>query len=127
MNVQIYASRNELAPAAANYFVARSVEHEDRFTVAISGGSTPKLMYELLADEFRNQVPWGNVHFFWSDERHVPPDHPESNYRMAYQAMLSRVPLLEGNVHRMNGEMASAQEAADQYEERVLGFTASNN
>ena len=131
MNLQILPSRDELARVAAKYFVARSVDtvaRNGRFTVALSGGSTPKTLYELLADAdgpFREHIPWERVQFFWSDERHVPPDHTESNYRMAYEAMLSHVPVLEGNVHRVMSERPSAQEAADEYEERIVAVTQS--
>ena len=91
-------------------------------TVALSGGSTPKLLYQLLADPnepFREQVPWPRIHFFWSDERHVPPDHPESNYRMANEAMLAHVPVAKDNVHRVMSENPNAAEAAEQYEKAV--------
>src|SRR5215204_3286039 len=94
----------DVALSAAEYFVAQSVEavrQRDSFTVALSGGSTPKSLYKLLVDpgnSFRDRVPWARIHFFWSDERHVPPDHPDSNYRIANDVMLSRVPVLESNV-----------------------------
>src|SRR5689334_14749970 len=85
MDVQIFPNTVELARGAAEYFVARSPK-----TVALSGGSTPKLLFQMLASEpFRARVAWDQIHFFWSDERHVPPDHPESNYRMANEALLS--------------------------------------
>ena len=118
--IQIFANAQELARAAAEYFVARSAEavaQKGLFTVALSGGSTPKLLYEQLVDE---QVPWSKTHFFWSDERHVPPDHPDSNYRLAREALLSRVPVTESNVHRMHGENPDAAEAANEYEQTLL-------
>jgi len=118
--IEIFANANELARGAAEYFVARSGEAVARkgiFTVALSGGSTPKLLYELLVDA---QVQWTKTHFFWSDERHVPPDHPDSNYRMAYEALLSKVPVPEGNIHRMHGEKPDAAEAAGEYEQTLL-------
>lgn len=121
--IEIFANAQELARGAAEYFVARSVEAVARkgfFTVALSGGSTPKALYQLLAESFHDQVPWSKTHFFWSDERHVPPDHPDSNYRMTYEAMLSRVPVPEGNVHRIHGENADAAEAANEYEQTLL-------
>lgn len=117
MKVEILATPKDLARAAAELFVERDVS-----TVALSGGSTPKLLYQLLADPnepFREQVPWSRIQFFWSDERHVPPDHPESNYRMANEAMLAHVPVLKDNVHRIMSENPNAAEAAEQYEEVV--------
>ena len=124
--IEVYANSQELARGAAEYFVARSSEagaQKGFFTVALSGGSTPKVLYQLLADEnepFRAQVPWAKIHFFWSDERHVPPDHPDSNYRMAYEAMLSRVPVPESSIHRVHSENPNADEAARQYEQTLL-------
>ena len=122
MNLQILATPEDLARAAAQLFVARSSEavaQRGVSTIALSGGSTPKLLYQLLADpneSFREQVPWPRIHFFWTDERHVPPDHPESNYRMANEAMLAHVPVTSDNVHRVMSENPNAAEAAEQYE-----------
>jgi 6-phosphogluconolactonase len=118
--IEIFSSAQELARGAAEYFVARSGEAVDRkgsFTVALSGGSTPKALYQLLVDL---DVPWSKTHFFWSDERHVPPDHPDSNYRMAHEAMLSRVPVPESNIHRVHGENPDAAAAANEYEQILL-------
>ena len=123
--VQTFSTAEELARGAAERFVAVSqaaVDQRGFFTVALSGGSTPKTLYELLADRnegFRVRVPWSKTHFFWSDERHVGPDHPDNNYRMAHEAMLSRVPVDEKNVHRVLSENPNAQEAADDYERRL--------
>ncbi|HEY0365393.1 MAG TPA: 6-phosphogluconolactonase [Pyrinomonadaceae bacterium] len=114
----IFADPKELALAAAEYFVARRPK-----TVALSGGSTPKLLYEILADQFREQVSWPDIHFFWSDERHVPPDHPESNYRMANEALLSRVPVSADNVHRIHSENPNAEDAASEYEHTIVQVT----
>lgn len=122
MDLEILATPDDLARAAAELFVAKSSEavaQRGFFTIALSGGSTPKLLYELLANPnqpFREQVPWTMIHFYWSDERHVPPDHPESNYRMAYDNLLSRVPVSKAKVHRILSENPDAAEAAQQYE-----------
>ena len=96
------------------------------FTVALSGGSTPKALYQLLADAdepFHAQVSWSRTHFFWSDERHVPPDHPDSNYRMAHEGMLSHVPVPQSNIHRVHSENPNAAEAASEYEQTLLQLT----
>ena len=117
MNLEILATPDDLARAAAQLFVERAVS-----TVALSGGSTPKLLYRFLADPsepFREQVPWSRIHFFWTDERHVSPEHPESNYRMANEAMLAHVPVTKDHVHRVMSENPNAAEAAEQYEELV--------
>lgn len=118
--IEIFANAQELARGAAEYFVTRSGEAVARkgfFTVALSGGSTPRALYQLLVDL---DVPWSKTHFFWSDERHVPSDHPDSNYRMAYEAMLARVPVPESNIHRVHGENPDAAEAANEYEQTLL-------
>lgn len=129
MNIEIVSGPGELARAAARLFVTHSVAavaQRRLFTVALSGGSTPKSLYELLAnpnEPFRDQIPWARAHFFWSDERHVPPDHPDSNYRMANEALLSRVPVSPSNVHRVQSENPGAADAAREYEEVLLNFT----
>ncbi len=116
--VEIFDSSVELAQAAAEYFVAQGPE-----TVALSGGSTPKLMFQVLADQFRYDVSWSNVHFFWSDERHVPPDDAESNYRMANEALLSHVPVSANNVHRIRSENPDAAAVASEYEQTIIAVT----
>src|ERR1044071_2645127 len=119
--MRVLSSPKELARAAAEHFVARSPR-----TVALSGGSTPKLLFELLADPnepFRDQIPWSNIHFFWSDERHVPPAHPDSNYRMAKEAMLAHVPVPQHNIHRVPSENPNATEAATEYEQTLIEIT----
>ena len=127
--MRVFSSPKDLARAVAEHFVTRSreaVEQRGSFTVALSGGSTPKLLFELLADAnepFRDQIAWPNIQFFWSDERHVPPDHPESNYRMANDAMLSRVPVAKNNVHRVPSENPNASEAASEYEQTIIETT----
>ena len=114
----IFADPKELARGAAEYFVARRPK-----TVALSGGSTPKLMYQMLADQFRDEVQWSNTHFFWSDERHVPPDHADCNYRMANEALLAHVPVPVENIHRIHGENPSAADAASDYEQTIIEVT----
>ncbi len=111
---------------AAGWFVrlaAEAVAGRGRFSVALSGGSTPRGLYALLAGEpYRSQVPWSQVHVFWGDERHVPPDHPDSNYRLARQTLLDRVPIPPGNVHRIPAERPDPQAAAAEYERTLRTF-----
>jgi 6-phosphogluconolactonase len=119
--VFVYPDPAEVARGAARQFVDyawQSIAKEGQFKVALSGGNTPRTMFELLAsDEFRGQVDWAKVHFFWSDERAVPPTDPESNYGMARRELLIRVPIPEGNVHRMEAEKPNIGRAAHEYEE----------
>jgi 6-phosphogluconolactonase len=124
MKLEILDTTNDLATAAAEHFV--ELAKRESFTVALSGGSTPKLLYQTLADPnqpFREQVAWSNIHLFWSDERHVPPDHPDSNYRMAHEALLTRVPVSLANVHRIPSENPNAAEAAAAYEQTLRQVT----
>jgi 6-phosphogluconolactonase len=106
--VLIFDDAESLARAAATRFVelaAACLDERGRFSVALSGGSTPRRIYELLAgEEFAPRVAWSKVHVFFGDERCVPPDNAESNYRMARETLLSRVGVAPENVHRMIGE-----------------------
>jgi 6-phosphogluconolactonase len=93
------------------------IDHGGRFSVALSGGHTPKVMFELLAGEpYRSQVIWENVEIFFGDERCVPPDSDQSNYRMAHEALLRNVPIPGDNIYRIRGEI-DPQEAAREYGE----------
>src|SRR5918993_4827387 len=97
----------------------QSVEASGRFTVALSGGSTPKHLYSLLGSpDYKERIPWNNVHLFWGDERCVPPDHPESNFRMAQEALLSKIKIPPENIHRMGAEQ-EPQAAAAEYEKEL--------
>ncbi|HWB12256.1 MAG TPA: 6-phosphogluconolactonase [Pirellulales bacterium] len=126
--IEILAGREELSRAAADKFCALAREAIQRhrvFSVALSGGSTPRDFYALLAKSdgpYRGQLEWDRIHFFWGDERHVPPDHADSNFRMANEAMLSVVPVPSGNVHRIPAEMPDADAAAQAYEEELGRF-----
>lgn len=107
--------------AAAEEFSARTeaaVGARGVAFVALSGGSTPRGLNTLLADEaepFRARVSWARLHVFWGDERTVPPDHPDSNYRMAHDTLLGRVPIPPAHVHRIAGEDPDPARAAESY------------
>jgi 6-phosphogluconolactonase len=116
-----------LEQSAAELFVAAAgdaLRARGVFTVVLSGGTTPKGVYSRLAedDALRREVDWQHVLFFWGDERHVPPDHPDSNFRMAYESMLSRLPIDPNNVWRIKGEYDEASKAADEYERDLRGI-----
>ncbi len=109
-----HAAREVLADAAA------AIRARGYFTFVLSGGNTPRRLYEKLASEpLVSQLPWDRTHVFWGDERHVPPDHAESDYRMARESMLSKVPIPAANVHRIEAELADAAEAARRYEATI--------
>jgi 6-phosphogluconolactonase len=105
-------------------YLSTCLEKRDRFTIVLSGGSTPHYLYTLLATEtpFKDNIPWDQVHFFWGDERHVPPDHRESNYRMAQDAIFSRVSIPSANIHRVAGEGPNAIKIASAYEDELRCF-----
>jgi 6-phosphogluconolactonase len=122
--VRIFETSEDLARAAAEECVRlalEAVKARGRFSIALAGGSTPKRLYALLASEsessFRARFPWHETHFFWGDERHVPPDHPDSNYRMAFETMLSKVPVADSRLHRIEGENPDSRKAAQGYEQ----------
>ena len=127
-NIEIFSNPLSLAKHAAQMIATQAhqaVSANNRFTIALSGGSTPKRLYELIADpdaKYRERLPWQRIHFFWSDERPVGPADSESNYRMANEAMLAHVAVPELNVHRIPGEKPNAQEAACAYESQLRSF-----
>ena len=124
VTVQVSSTPAAVAQAAADLFaeaVINAARNRGHARVAISGGSTPKTMFELLADPAQphlNQIPWAQLQLFWVDERCVPPDNDESNYKMTHQAMLAKVPLPASNIHRMEGEL-DPEEAASRYESEI--------
>lgn len=122
LRIEICKDAEDLARHAAGLFVAlagKALGARRRFWVALAGGGTPQRMYELLTeDQYAYQIVWPAVQVFWSDERCVPPEDPRSNYRMAFETMLSKVEIPAVNIHRMRGEDDPAAAAADS--ERVL-------
>jgi 6-phosphogluconolactonase len=124
--IRILDDAQSVASSAADELarLAQSaVDSKGRFTVALSGGSTPKALYSLLAERTAQErspdIPWSKIHLFFGDERHVPPDHPDSNFRMANEAMISKVPIPAENVHRVHSENEDAAAAALQYDETI--------
>jgi 6-phosphogluconolactonase len=122
--VRVLPDNAALSRAAADEILraARAaLQEHGRFTVALSGGSTPRAIFARLAADAaagRTQLPWDKVQVFFGDERHVPPDHPDSNYRMANEALLSKVPIPPANVHRIHAELEAAR-AAVEYEDEL--------
>jgi len=99
-----------------------AVAERGRFTIALSGGSTPRNLYTLIAANASTSLPWAQIFFFWGDERHVPPTDPESNYRMAQETLLSKVPVPAANIFRILGENPDASAAAEAYEQTLRKF-----
>lgn len=125
--IRILTTPQELFAAAAEEVVKstnEAVAARGRFTIALSGGSTPKSLYNLLATNARTVLPWDKMFFFWGDERHVAPTDPESNYRMTDEAMLSKVPVPPGNIFRIPAENPDAAAVAEEYEKRYESFSS---
>ncbi|MBN1967221.1 MAG: 6-phosphogluconolactonase, partial [Anaerolineae bacterium] len=126
--VKTYPDAAALADAAARMIVERAAQAialRERFCIALSGGSTPHATYaRLAAPDLAKEVDWQRFHVFWGDERAVPPDNVESNYRMTHEAWLAHVPIPEENVHRIRGEMPP-EAAAAEYEGELRSFFAS--
>jgi len=114
--LEVLSDAQRLAHAAADRFVSlasAAIAERGCFTVALAGGSTPEPAYALLAEPPRaRDIDWARVDVFWGDERSVPPDHPDSNYRMARRVLLDHVPVPEENVHRIRGELPPEDAAA---------------
>jgi 6-phosphogluconolactonase len=124
-DVRVCADVNELSLRAAEAAVTTindAVRRHGRCSFVLSGGSTPRMFYGLLASEFREQIPWTHVHVFWGDERYVSAEDPDSNYRMARKALLDHVPCPHGNVHPMPTHFPSPDDAARDYERTLRGY-----
>lgn len=121
--IRILKSLEQVSATAAEEIIqcaASAVEKRGVFRIALSGGSTPKTLYtRLSSDDLKKQMPWRSTHFFWSDERTVPPDHPDSNYRMAREAMFKHVDVSESQIHRIHAEVEDPNRAAEEYEKEI--------
>jgi 6-phosphogluconolactonase len=125
VEIRILTTPQELFAAAAEEVIRAAtdaVAQRGRFTIALSGGSTPKSLFNLLATNARTVLPWDRMFFFWGDERHVPPTDPDSNYKMAEETMLSKIPVAAGNVFRIAAENPDAAAAAESYEKTLQKF-----
>lgn len=125
MRIKVFPNLDDLSKAAAEYFIKladKSIRKRGYFSVALSGGSTPKPLYNALGSpDQEGRLDWENIHFFWGDERCVPPDHPNSNYRMVREEMLSNITIPEENIYRVPAEL-EPHVAASSYEETLRGF-----
>ncbi len=117
--IQIFGDTKELAQGAAQYFArcsAEAISSRGLFNVVLSGGNTPKIMFQILrCHPYDSQIDWKNTHIFWGDERDVGPDDPKSNYRMAHNSLLRRIPIPKNNINRILSEYG-AKIAAARYE-----------
>jgi 6-phosphogluconolactonase len=123
MNIAIYPNIDILSHEAAQYIVriaTESITTHGRFTIALSGGTTPRKLYGLLGSEpYRSQIDWTLVHIFWSDERCVPPNSEESNYHLAHEVLLSKISIPAVQVHRMPADMPDRNAASQEHENEM--------
>ena len=120
--MEVAADAGALAEQAAAWLAGRVAAREGPVSIGLSGGSTPKRLYQLLAmPDWRDRLPWERIHLFWGDERFVPPDHPDSNQGMVRQAMLDHVPIPPGNIHPVPTD-GTPESAAARYEEALRRF-----
>jgi 6-phosphogluconolactonase len=129
MQSDISANVEELSQNVAAWMIGwikEVLERQDRFTIALSGGNTPKKLYQLLASEkYRHQINWSKLHFFWGDERYVPLEDDRNNAKMAFDNLLNHVPVLKEHIHIMRTDI-EPQEAATAYE-KILHRYFDNN
>jgi 6-phosphogluconolactonase len=113
-NLHIYVTPEETSRADAELVLEKAKEKHKKslpFNIAVSGGTTPKLLFTIFATEYNESIPWHFVRIFWVDERCVPPTHPESNFGMTYESLLRHVPIHDANIFRMQGEIDPKTEA----------------
>jgi len=128
MKPEVFPDAEALAQYAADWLLKLAEAKQGRFVVSLSGGSTPKRLYQLLAaSPRRERFPWARTHFFWGDERFVPPDSPSSNYRMTREAMLDHVPVPKENIHPVPTTGMTHDQAAAAYEHMLRDFHGSNS
>jgi len=124
--VRVFPNLEGLSLAAAESFAdaaAEAISQRGRFTVALSGGSTPSRLYQLLTlPPLRQRIDWSRCHLFWGDERLVPPDHADSNYRLARETLLDGVPLPVAQIHGVPVEVGEGNDVAQSYEEDLRDF-----
>lgn len=122
-DLRVFDTAEQLAQRLADWIVERIGAEPGRLALCLSGGTTPKRLYELLgAAPRRDRLPWAQLHCFWGDERFVPHDHPDSNFRMAHDALLRHVPIPAENIHAVPTDRASAADAAAEYERMLKRF-----
>ncbi len=124
-HVYVFEDLESMSRAAAQRLVItieETIRERGRFALALPGGSTPRTLYRILAEEYQDKIPWAHVHLFWGDERYVPADHPESNYHLVNESLISKVPLPPANIHVVPVESDSPENAADRYEKILKRF-----
>ena len=104
MELKIYNTKMEVAKYFSAYLAKQISESQGDFHIALSGGSTPKIVFDELAENYSDKIEWSKVHLYWGDERCVPPSDDQSNYKMTVTHLLSKIAIPEENIHRIEGE-----------------------
>lgn len=125
MEINIFNSPEEVARAFAREMFTLVKNWSGDFHLALSGGSTPRMLFDLLAAEYHSKMPWRKVHFWWGDERCVPPTDPESNYKMTAAHLFSKIPAPEDQIHRIAGEL-DPHDAASRYSAEITAKVKMN-
>lgn len=124
-DVRIFPDVESLSRAAAQNLMDRinaTVLGGGRFCLALAGGNTPRVLYRILAADYRHEIPWDKVQCFWGDERYVPQNDPHSNYRMAREALLDHVPIPAKNIHPMPTDYAEPEDAVRAYDRTLQNY-----
>ena len=127
VEIQVVKNLEEISRTAAEMIIHQATAKGTSggpFTIALSGGTTPRRLHQRLSRESSaaSRVPWTNIHFFWGDERHVPPEHPQSNFGMARETLFASAPVPVQNIHRVPAEEPDAAVAAERYERELISF-----
>lgn len=119
VEVKIFPTPKKVVKSLAKgMFKFMAESKQKRFDIALSGGKTPALLFDILVDKYHDKLPWERIHLWWGDERCVPPDSNESNYKMTFDHLISRVSIPDDNIHRIKGEKIPEKEAND-YSEQI--------
>jgi len=124
-NVIQYSDHEAMSAAAAEQIVEiinDTVDDKGSFAMALAGGGTPRRVYDLLATKYHDDIPWNSVHIFWGDERFVPHNHPDSNFLMVYDMLISHIPIPQDNIHGVPTDAYSPEHAAKTYEKTIRRF-----
>jgi 6-phosphogluconolactonase len=125
MNINIFKNSEDVANGFIDWFVPFS-QSSQPLHIALSGGSTPAILFRLFAAQYHDQINWANLHFYWGDERCVPPTDEQSNYKMAKELFMDQVGVPDQNIHRIKGEMVPAEEAV-RYAEEIRQWVPTAN
>ncbi|MEO0897367.1 MAG: 6-phosphogluconolactonase [Bacteroidota bacterium] len=125
-NIHISSTKDSLARDFANWMLEDVLSTEGMYHIALSGGSTPKLLFDILAVDYKDKFPWNRIHLWWGDERMVGPDDPESNYGMTNLRLISGIDIPSTHIHRVRGEDKPEEEVI-RYGREIQGFLESEN